>query len=129
VPIQRGPKVMGAISAERVYDNPQLLELDARVLSILAATTAQAVELYLVDNVQKDALQAENRRLRGELKEKLKPTNIIGNSKPMQEVYRLIDKVTRSKTTVLILGESGVGKELVASAIHIQRRQRRRTLH
>ncbi len=118
VPIQRGPKVMGAISAERVYDNPQLLELDARVLSILAATTAQAVELYLVDNVQKDALQAENRRLRGALKEKFKPTNIIGNSKPMQEVYGLIDKVTRSKTTVLILGESGVGKELVASAVH-----------
>ena len=36
----------------------------------------------------------------------------------MQEVYRLIEKVTKSKTTVLILGESGVGKELVASAIH-----------
>ena len=118
VPIQRGKKVMGAISAERVYENQQLLDLDARVLSILAATTAQAVELYLVENVQKVTLQAENRRLRGALKEKFKPSNIIGNSKPMQEVYQLIEKVTRSKTTVLILGESGVGKELVASAIH-----------
>jgi Nif-specific regulatory protein len=118
VPIQRGRKVMGTISAERVYENQQLLDLDARVLSILAATTAQAVELYLVENVQKVALQAENSRLRGALKEKFKPSNIIGNSKPMQEVYGLIEKVTKSKTTVLILGESGVGKELVASAIH-----------
>ncbi len=118
VPIQRGKKVLGTISAERVYENQQLLDLDARVLAILAATTAQAVELYLLENLQKVALQAENRRLRGALKEKFKPSNIIGNSKPMQEVYGLIEKVTRSKTTVLILGESGVGKELVASAIH-----------
>ena len=118
VPIRRGRKIMGAVSAERVYDNRRLLELDARILTILAATMAQAVELYLIENVQRVALEAENRRLRGQLREKFKPSNIIGNSKPMQEVYNLIDKVTRSKTTVLILGESGVGKELVASAIH-----------
>jgi len=109
---------MGTISAERIYDNRRLLKLDVEVLSILAATTAQAVELYLVENVQKVALEDENRRLRSALKKKFKPSNIIGNSKPMQEVYTLIDKITRSKATVLILGESGVGKELVASAIH-----------
>ena len=118
VPILRGKKVMGTISAERIYDNRRLLKLDVEVLSILAATTAQAVELYLVENVQKAALEDENRRLRSELKKRFKPSNIIGNSKPMLEVYGLIEKVTKSKATVLILGESGVGKELVASAIH-----------
>ncbi|EXJ15798.1 sigma-54 interaction domain-containing protein [Imhoffiella purpurea] len=118
VPIRRGRKIMGAISAERVYGNRRLLDLDARILTILAATLAQAVELYLIENLQTVALEAENRRLRGQLKEKFKPSNIIGSSKPMQEAYNLIKKVTRSKTTVLILGESGVGKELVASAIH-----------
>jgi Nif-specific regulatory protein len=118
VPIMRGKKVMGTISAERIYDNKQLLNLDVEVLSILAATTAQAVELYLLENVQKVALEDENRRLRSALKKKFKPANIIGNSKPMLEVYGLVEKVTKSKATVLILGESGVGKELVASAIH-----------
>lgn len=118
VPIMRGRKVMGTISAERLYDNPQLLDLDTEILSILAATTAQAVELYLLENIQNAALEFENQRLRQALQAKFKPSNIIGNSKPMQEVYRLIEKVIRSKTTVLILGESGVGKELVASAIH-----------
>jgi Nif-specific regulatory protein len=118
VPIMRGRKVMGAVSAERLYDNQRLLNLDAEILSILAATTAQAVELFLLENIQKVALEEENRLLRMALKAKFKPSNIIGNSKPMQEVYQLIEKVTRSKTTVLILGESGVGKELVASAIH-----------
>jgi Nif-specific regulatory protein len=118
VPIMRGTKVMGTISGERLYDNRRLLNLDVDILSILAATTAQAVELHLLENIQKVALEDENRRLRSALKAKFKPANIIGNSKPMLEVYSLIEKVTRSKTTVLILGESGVGKELVAGAIH-----------
>lgn len=118
VPIMRGRKVMGTISAERTYDNTRLLKLDVEILAILAATTAQAVELYLLENVRKVELEAENRRLLNALKEKFKPDNIIGNSKPMQEVYKLIEKVRRSRTTVLILGESGVGKERVAHAIH-----------
>jgi Nif-specific regulatory protein len=118
VPIMRGRKVMGTISAERIYDNRWLLDLDAGILSILAGTTAQAVELYLMENVQNAALENENLRLRQVLKTRFKPENIIGNSKPMQDVYHLIEKVIRSRATVLILGESGVGKELVASAIH-----------
>ena len=43
---------------------------------------------------------------------------IVGNSRPMQEVYKLIGKVARSDATVLITGESGTGKELVAEALH-----------
>jgi Nif-specific regulatory protein len=118
VPILRGDKVMGTISAERLYDSRRLLELDAEILGILAATTAQAVELYLLKYLHKAALEDENRRLQQALKARFKPSNIIGNSKAMQEVYALIERVMRSRTTVLILGESSVGKELVASAIH-----------
>ncbi len=117
VPILRNGKVMGTISAERLYDNPDLLKLDFEILSILAATTAPAAELHLLELAQSRALE-ENRRLRSALQDRFRPANIIGSSKPMQEVYALIEKVVRSKTTVLILGESGVGKELVASAIH-----------
>ncbi|MFT4174632.1 MAG: sigma 54-interacting transcriptional regulator [Rhodocyclaceae bacterium] len=118
VPILRGRRVMGTISAERVYDNRRLLRLDVEILSILAASTAQAVERYQIEHVQQAALEDENLRLRSALKERFKPANIIGNSKPMEAVYQLIARVTRSRTTVLILGESGVGKELVASAVH-----------
>jgi Nif-specific regulatory protein len=118
VPISRSGRVMGTISAERVYDNPALLDLDAEILSILASTVAQAIELHLIERVQKVELENENRQLRSALQARLQPSNIVGNSEAMHEVYTLIDRVTRSKTTVLILGESGVGKELVASAIH-----------
>ncbi|MGQ9465798.1 MAG: sigma-54-dependent transcriptional regulator [bacterium] len=47
-----------------------------------------------------------------------KSTEIIGESKVMQNVLNLIDKIAVSNTTVLILGESGTGKELIARAIH-----------
>ncbi|MGL4753042.1 MAG: sigma 54-interacting transcriptional regulator [Aeromonadaceae bacterium] len=118
VPIARGSKVMGSLSIERHYADAGLLALDVELLSILAALLAHSVELHLLESVHKRALIDENRRLRDALKQTFKPGNIIGHSPAMDEVYRLIDKVSRTRTTVLILGESGVGKERVASAIH-----------
>ena len=118
IPIVRGKKVLGAISVERISDHPELLHYDVEILGVIASMIAQAVELYLLENEDKTFLKMENERLRNALKEKFHPSNIIGNSKPMLEVYALINKITKTRSTVLILGESGVGKELVASAIH-----------
>jgi len=118
VPITHAKKVLGAISAERVYHNRNLLKQDMELMATLGSMIAPAVELYMLENVDKVRLENENRRLRSELKQKYKPENIIGNSKPMQDIYQLIEKVSATKATVLVLGESGVGKELVASAIH-----------
>jgi len=122
VPIMRGMKVMGTIGVERLYNNRQLLYLDLEVLAIIATTIAQAVELHLLERTHKQVLQDQHARLHHELKEKFKPANIIGNSRAMQSVYRMIEKVSHARTTVLILGESGVGKERVASAIHYNSR-------
>ncbi|ADP69791.1 transcriptional regulator, NifA subfamily, Fis Family [Rhodomicrobium vannielii ATCC 17100] len=118
VPIVHSKRVLGTISAERVYINRRLLKQDVELLATIASIIAPAVELYLLENVDKVRLEAENKRLNAELKERFKPSNIIGNSKPMKDVYSLIHKVAFTKATVLILGESGVGKELVANAIH-----------
>ena len=119
VPIVLGQKVLGAIGAERVYLNPHLLKQDAEFIAAIALMIAPAVELYLIANIDKVRLENENRRLKSELKERYKPKNIIGNSKPMMEdVYAHIEKVAATRATVLIFGESGAGKELVANAIH-----------
>ncbi|MCX6178957.1 MAG: sigma 54-interacting transcriptional regulator [Chlorobiales bacterium] len=118
IPIVRGKKVLGAISVERFSDHQELLHYDVEILGVIATMIAQAVELYLLENEDKTFLKMENERLRNALKEKFHPSNIIGNSKPMLEVYALINKINKTRSTVLILGESGVGKELVASAIH-----------
>ena len=56
--------------------------------------------------------------LERELKERHKFQNLIGKSKNMQEIYRLLEDLADTETTVLITGESGTGKELVAEALH-----------
>ncbi|MET0390163.1 MAG: sigma 54-interacting transcriptional regulator [Polyangiales bacterium] len=118
VPILRAQKVLGTISAERVYHSRRLLKQDVEVVSTIAAMIAPVMELYLSENIDKVRLETENKRLRTALEERFHPSNIIGISKPMQAVYELIRKVSGTKATVLVLGESGVGKELVANAIH-----------
>ncbi len=65
-------------------------------------------------------LQQENRNLRDQLVSRYGMTNIVGVSKPMQEVFRVVERVANSNATVLISGESGTGKELIARALHTQ---------
>jgi DNA-binding NtrC family response regulator len=63
-------------------------------------------------------LQKENATLRKQLSEKYVFRNFIGNSPRMQGLYRIIEKISDTDSTILITGESGTGKELVAKTIH-----------
>ena len=64
------------------------------------------------------ALRDENRELREELGRKYTFDNIIGRSAPMQEIFAKIERVAPTQATVLLAGESGTGKDLIARAIH-----------
>ncbi|THB62615.1 MAG: GAF domain-containing protein [Spirochaetaceae bacterium] len=108
VPMNRGEKVLGAISAERVYDNPVFLQQDIELLEIISGMIAQEVELFLMENRSKSYQERERYR----------PDNIIGTSRPMMQAYSMVKKLAQAETTVMLLGESGVGKELFAGAIH-----------
>ena len=68
--------------------------------------------------IQHHALLAENQTLRSQLDQRFGMGNIVGADYRMQKVYDLIEAVAESKTTVLIEGESGTGKSMVARAIH-----------
>jgi Nif-specific regulatory protein len=118
VPIKIENEVVGALSADRLYQESISLDEDLQMLSIIAKMIAQAVRLRRRALEEQERLIDQNRRLQQELEERYHPANIVGNSGAMQQVYDLIAQVAKSDTTVLIRGESGVGKELVAQAIH-----------
>lgn len=61
---------------------------------------------------------AENEMLRSQLTTKLHFNLIVGDSEPMVRVYKMIEKVAKTNSTVLLTGESGTGKELVGKSIH-----------
>jgi len=63
-------------------------------------------------------LTRENKALKEELARRFGFDNIIGKSKPMQQVFELIRLAAPSKSNILVTGESGTGKELVAKAVH-----------
>ena len=118
VPIKEGRRVIGALSADRIFEGSSPLEEDLRLLAIISGLIAQKASLLEKINREKDQLREENLRLRKELSKKYSFSNIIGNSRKMQEVFHLITQVAKSNASVLLLGESGTGKELVANAIH-----------
>jgi Nif-specific regulatory protein len=118
VPIKMETLVIGALSADRLFDESVSLEEDLRMMSIIASMIAQAVRLRQQHQAERKRLLDENTRLQSQLQERFRPSNIIGTSSAMQDVFDLIGQVAKSDATVLIRGESGTGKELVAHAIH-----------
>ncbi len=79
-------------------------------LDHLVAIVRKAVEVR--------SLRDENRKLKEELGRRYEIGNIIGHSKPMQDIFATILRVAPTRATVLLAGESGVGKDLIARAIH-----------
>ena len=118
VPIKIGNETIGALSADRTSREKSALEADIRLLTIIASTISQAVRLRQLAQEEMEKVMQENQRLQDQLKDRYRPKAIVGNSKIMNGVYELIETVAKTNTTVLILGESGVGKERVAHAIH-----------
>ena len=118
VPILLQQQVVGTLSVDPPYESDGLLQENVRLLSIVAAMIGQAVAARKRASEEKFKLLDENQRLQKELRERFHPTNLIGNSRPMQEIGELIGQVASSNATVLLRGESGTGKELAADALH-----------
>ncbi|SHI74677.1 two component, sigma54 specific, transcriptional regulator, Fis family [Malonomonas rubra DSM 5091] len=78
----------------------------------------ERLKLQVAKALEKNQLVTENLYLRQQLQRKYKFDNIIGTSQAMQQVFTRMEKIVNTDSTVLILGASGTGKELVAKAIH-----------
>jgi len=86
----------------------------------------QRLVLYVDKAIAMYRVVKENRRLRDAVESQYRFGNIIGKSKVMQDVFRIVRKIAPVNATVLIEGESGTGKELVAKSIHFNSPRRDR---
>jgi len=118
VPVKLEGKTIGTLSVDREVQKKDSVEANLNLLNIIATMVAQAVKLNKLVVSDRRELSEENLRLRQELKTHFNINNMVGTSNAMKEVYRLIEQVADSNATVLIRGESGTGKDLVAHAIH-----------
>ena len=120
VPIKDGKRIIGALSIDRIYADgiDTQAHKDLQFLTILSTIIAQTVKRIQIVNQEKEHLTTENLKLKRELSEKNKINDIIGNSSRMQDVYEMVHRVVDSNATVLLRGESGTGKTLVAKALH-----------
>lgn len=124
VPIIHQNAVIGTLSADRQTAPQEELQRDEHFLTLLSDLLAEAVYSIRENIAAKESLMAENRKLRRELGDRYRPANIIGNCHGMRIVYEQIAQVADSNATVLIRGDSGSGKELVARAIHFSSKRK-----
>jgi Nif-specific regulatory protein len=150
IPIKAGTEIIGTLSADRQLEpaaadkrikttkagekRTDLLQHYVDQLSIIASMISQAVRIKQLAHEESAKITQETKNEEKPsakkpvsekheeeaISEAERPANIIGNTKPMISLYKMIDKIAKTNATTLILGESGVGKELVASAIHFK---------
>jgi DNA-binding NtrC family response regulator len=130
------------VSTTPEAERPQIVLMTAHAT---VQSAVEAMKLGALDYLQKpfeidellvvvrralehERLQVENRYLRDERDEEFNHYGIVGRSRVMQEVIQKAELVAEAKSTVLITGETGTGKELVARAIHDRSAERARPL-
>ncbi|MEW5807289.1 MAG: sigma-54-dependent Fis family transcriptional regulator [Acidobacteriota bacterium] len=142
IPLKEAEKTLGAIYLdnrirEGVFQNEEIQLLEAfgaqATLAIknaslleLLETKSEAIQLLNRELAKKideqreemEEVKEEIKRQQEELKKRFGYGKIIGKAEKMQNVYRILDKISSSTLPVMIFGESGTGKELVAKTIH-----------
>lgn len=117
IPLKEKSEVIGALSIHKVYHGSPNFNDNIQLLSIVGSMIARAVRRRQKNHEALDELRKENDLLKQAITERTFK-GVIGNSSKLHEVFKLIQSVAPTQTTVLIRGESGVGKELIADAIH-----------
>ena len=128
VPVRDGDGRVGTVSIHKPFTDDATLAADARLLKIVAGLFSQTVRIHHLVQMEKDQWLEENERLRDSLRTRYKFDNIIGSSPVMLDVLNTIGQVASSRATVLLLGETGCGKEMIAKAIHYNSPRKDKTM-
>jgi len=123
VPVMLRKRIIGVLYHENRLLGSVFKESHLKLLAYLAAQAALSLDYEKVsENVEKLSRKnnEENLSRADEITQSCRVEGLVGTSRAMQHIFDQISRIARSDTTVLILGETGVGKNLVAEAIHRQ---------
>src|ERR1700688_1128143 len=129
IPLANRGRALGILTILRTTETP-FSAGDVDFLSRASGQIAIAIEnamAYHEISQLKDKLAQEKLYLEEEIRSEMNFENIIGNSSALKHVLELVETVAPSDSTVLLLGETGTGKELIARAIHDRSRRKDRT--
>jgi len=118
-PINADRRTVGVLAVDCLNpDERRSFSNDLQLLKMVATLMGQALLLHRSVTAAHDSLQDEVRRMGKELKPIHQIDQVVGISKPMQQVFEQVHQVAPARTTVLLRGESGTGKEVIARALH-----------
>lgn len=119
VPMIVENEVLGVLAANLTKSTEIDFEDTVRILTIISSLFAQAMYSHFIVEDEKERLQDLKQYYKMEWDSKVHNFgDIIGESKKMKDVFKVIERIAPSDVTVLVRGETGTGKELVAAAIH-----------
>jgi two-component system response regulator AtoC len=118
--VRRYPRIIGVIITGERKDIRTAVAALKRGVNDFLTKPYQFDELMHVlrKALEQQRLTAENAYLRSQLEERYQFGGILGRSRPMQSLFQLLETVARTSSTILVTGETGTGKEVVARAIH-----------
>jgi Nif-specific regulatory protein len=118
VPIVLNRKTVGALAVDLEFEVDRDYDRTAEFFSAITLMIGQAVKVQRLLEADRRRLEEENAHLWQQLRERYDYSNIIGTSGPVRRMREQVEHVAGTSTNVLIRGEPGTGKELVAHAIH-----------
>jgi formate hydrogenlyase transcriptional activator len=129
IPLVSRGRALGYLSLARTTEAtfaPADVEFLAEAAGQIAIVIENAMAYHEISEL-KDKLAQEKLYLEEEIRSEMSFENIVGNSPALKHVLELVETVAPSDSTVLLLGETGTGKELIARAIHDRSRRKDRT--
>jgi Nif-specific regulatory protein len=118
VPIKVDAQVVGALSIDRPFAAGSTLDKDLRILLIVASIISQVLKINRMIHFDKDEILIRDERALDELRGRYRLENLIGQSKSIERVLSTAATAAKSRATILITGDTGTGKELVANVVH-----------
>ncbi len=119
LPIDVNRRTVGVLGVHRIRRRHRLLDDDVALLKILATLAGQLLQLRSLVEEKTQALEARNALLTRALESAAARYGIIGTSPALLQALNELERVSQAAASVLLLGDSGTGKELFARAVHL----------